>query len=218
MCNQSASFFFQERHCFSGPGRCLHNSLGNIFWSGKRPTNVYSRLGSLDWSETSCIGEAILVQLNTKLIPQFTHCRRRPKPGGKDNHAKVFCSDVSIVLLVGDLQVPGRGDFLDGGGTAANIPDTELFGTLIIGIKAFAECTHINVKYRAVEVGLVLLSNNSFLGCVHTADGRAIVAVHFSRSDALNPCYLLGMFLVGRPKNLAEIRPAGREKTLKLQA
>ena len=218
MGNERSSLILEKRHRLAGSGRGFSNRLGDILRPGKRTADVDAGFRRLHRGEALRLGKAVRVQIDPELGRHLTYLGGRSHTGGEHDHIKLFRCDITVIILVRNLQIFRGGNFFDGRGVAADVAHAELFGPLVIGVESFPVSAHVDEENRAIQIGRMLFGDNRLFGGIHAADRGTVVPLDFSRADALDPRDALRVFLIGGPKDFAQIRAAGGQQPLELHA
>ena len=143
---------------------------------------------------------------------------RRFQADREDHEVEVGARRVSLFVDVLDAKIVRAFDLLHRRRAAADEPDAELLGPLVVGVESLAERAEVHEEDAALQPGLVLHRDDRLFGGVHAADGRAVVMVLVARTDALKKSDLLGVLSVRRPEDLPLVRTTCGEDSLKLEA
>ena len=198
-----------------------HHRFRNIDGSGKSSGHKNARPGGDIGLHFISGAETELVEFDTHFFRQFFRAFRRYQTDGKDDHIEFFLDFLAAIIGIFQEKVMALLKLFYRGGNAINITYAKfIFGRLIISFKTFAEGPDIIVKNSRLNMIIMLSGDNGFLGSIHTADRRAIIAsaAFIAGTDALNPGDLDRMFAVRRPLDLTLIRTGGRKNAFKFQA
>ena len=107
-----------------------------------------------------------------------------------------------------DAQVIGPRNPFDGVHPGADKANAVLFpGRVVVPFEVLSVGPHVHEEDGAVQiVSRMLLGDDGFFDGIHAADGRAVgmvTPVHVSGADALEPCDLLGLLVIGHAGQMA---------------
>jgi len=89
---------------------------------------------------------------------------------------------------------------------------------VVILLEAFAEGAQVHEEDVALQTfAEMLFGDDGFFGGIHAANGRTVVALEISRTNALQESNPLRLLAVERPANVAGVGSGGGENPLELQ-
>ncbi len=161
--------------------------------------------------------EAVLVQLDPEPATQVLDRLGDLHADRENHHFEAFLVQVPCLVLIAEQQIAGGGILVQPADTATGVADpVAVPGSLEVAPVALGERPHVHHEHVDVQIGLVLLGHDRFLGGVHAAHRRAVVVGLVARAHALQEGDPLGCLVVGGPLDVASRGAGGRQQPFEL--
>ncbi len=122
------------------------------------------------------MAEAVFVELDSESPTELLDRVRYLHPNREDHQVEALVLELARFILVAHQQITGGGIFAQASEAAPGVLDAvPIAGPFVVAPIALGERPHVHHEDMDVQIGLVFLGHDCFLGGIHAAHRRAVV-------------------------------------------